>query len=98
MLIAPGLVNCVLDLARHEVVDQRIEQQTVLHALQPRSLPGADQFAFDAYIVQSLIQLDRRRTLADSRIGAEHCQLQSRNLFDLAGEKVKPRTWRRAPN
>ncbi len=63
--LLPRRPDRVLDLARDEIVDQRVEDDAVSGTLHPGGLTGADQLAHVSRALKSLDQPPSRGALAD---------------------------------
>ncbi len=73
--------DCSLELAAHEVVRRRIEDEAVTMALQPAGLAGVDHLGVKAGISARLDDLAAGGSLADGAVGPENrdpgrCQAQ----------------------
>ncbi len=79
----------MFDLARHKVVNQRVEQDAKTRALHPGGLPRADHFGRMSAGIQLVNQQPRRCPLADRGVSSQHGDLERVNLGDLAGEAVQ---------
>jgi hypothetical protein len=85
----PRLVHGVLDLAGHEVVDDRVHEHAVVELLEPGGLAGPDHLGGDPPGSERLHQQARRGAFADCRIGPQDGDPERSDLFDLALEEVQ---------
>jgi hypothetical protein len=97
--LVPAAPDRVFDLAGHEVVDERIEDDPIPSALHPRRLTGSDQLSLVPGRTESIHENPSRGAFAYRRVRAEQCDAQRTDFRDLlAIEEVQRATGRRFTN